>query len=92
MCFKEGDLCLQYLFQLHPFRDRRTQKLETGKDETLGLPVVIKQHGLGLGNACVGDLRNLFESVAEGGNSVLVILHDVSKILLLSPGRNRMLV
>lgn len=81
------------LTQLYPFRDGRTEKLKTKKGELLGLLVSIKQHGLDLGSAYVGDLGNLLGSMGERGNSVLAVpmLH-IPKILLLSPGRGRMLV
>lgn len=77
--FEEGDLCLQCLFQLYPFKDKRTQKLKRKKDEMLGLLVATKQHELDLGSGYVGDLGNLLGSVGEGGNSVLAVLYAMSQ-------------
>lgn len=43
----------------------------------LGLLVAVKQHGLGLGTAYVGDLGNLLESIGEGGNFVFARFYAV---------------
>lgn len=89
-CSLKRETCICNVYSNYTPSGTEHRNWRTEKGETLGLLIAIKQHGLVLGSAYMGNLRNLLLCVGERDNSVLAaFLHNVPKI---SPDRDRMLV